>query len=65
MCTCIWIELELLNSFSLVLCKNLYQIEKLESYTMHQDCVIDAKLAEYRLAYWAACWAHLFATELK
>jgi len=65
MCTCIWIELELLNSFSLVLCKNIYQIEKLESYTMHQDCVIDAKLAEYMLAYWPACWAHLFATELK
>jgi len=62
---CIWIELELLNSFSLVLCKNIYQIEKLESYTMHQDCVTDTKLAEYRLAYWAACGAQMFANELK
>ena len=72
---CIWIELELLNSFSLVLCKNIYQIEKLESYTMHQDCVFDTKLTEYRLVYWTAklkscssgysCWAHLFATKLK
>jgi hypothetical protein len=53
------------KSFSFVLCKIIYQIGKLESYTMLQDCVIDTKLAEYRLAYWDACWAHLFATELK
>ena len=32
---------------------------------MNQDCVIDTKLAEYRLAYWAACWAQMFANELK
>jgi len=65
MWTFICIELELLYGFSLVLCKNIYQIERLESYTIHQDCVIDTRLAAYRLAYLAACWAHLFATELK